>query len=259
VSPASRLRYHFSDFVLAPSRRVLLRKGREVALIPRYFDLLVLLVERRGQAVSRREIFAAVWSDVVVSDGALSQAVRTLRRALGDEPKVPVFIRTVSRHGYRFVFPDVAEQPDEESPPLSSAYLEADRPVARAAEPDPFSAPLGRLLATGPLYTEERREAAELLHALGTREALERVDRRPGHARARALLRDTRWDVAGAGPVPLLRQPGLIVTLASLLSLRVRRTVRVAGSRWAAAAAGGALLSATGEVSSSASTPRTGM
>ncbi|PYQ18150.1 MAG: CadC family transcriptional regulator, partial [Acidobacteria bacterium] len=53
----------------------------------------------------RREILDAVWSDVVVSDGALSQAVRTLRRALGDDPREPVFIRTVSRHGYRFVFP----------------------------------------------------------------------------------------------------------------------------------------------------------
>ena len=63
----------------------------------------------------------------------------------------------------------------------------------------------------------------------------------PGHARARALLRDTRWDVAGSGPVPLLGQPELPATLGALLWLRVRRTVRVAGSRWAGAAAGGAL------------------
>lgn len=241
MSPASRPRYLFSDFVLSPSRRVLLRNRREVPLIPRYFDLLVLLVERRGQAVHRRVIFDAVWSDVVVSDGALSQAVRTLRRALGDDPREPVFIRTVSRHGYRFVFPDVAEQPDEGSLPPSGASADAARSGASAAETDPFAAPLGRLLATGPLDGEERREAAELLHVLGTREALARLDRRPGHARARALLRDTRWDVAGAGPVPLLGQPDLPATLGSLLWLRVRRTVRVAGSRWAGAVAGGAL------------------
>ena len=54
------------------------------------------------------------------------------------------------------------------------------------------------------------RQAAETLHALGTAEALRRLDRRPGHARARAYLRDTRWDVPGAAPVPLLGQPGLI-------------------------------------------------
>ena len=67
-------RYCFGEFVLSPRRRLLLRNGREQPLIPRYFDLLVFLIERRGDAVHRREIFDRVWSDVVVSDGALSQA-----------------------------------------------------------------------------------------------------------------------------------------------------------------------------------------
>src|SRR5687768_13422055 len=185
MGSASRPLYRFSDFALSPSRRVLLRQGREVPLIPRYFDLLVLLVERRGQAVHRREILDAVWRDVVVSDGALSQAVRTLRRALGDDSREPVFIRTVSRHGYRFVFSDVAEQPDDGSHPPVAGAAAAAGGVAPAAPTDPFAAPLARLLAEGPLDTEERREAAELLHALGTGEALARLDRHPGHARAR--------------------------------------------------------------------------
>jgi DNA-binding winged helix-turn-helix (wHTH) protein len=118
-SPSRKPRYVFADFVLSPSRRTLAKSRSEVALIPRYFDLLVLLVERRNEAVTRREIFDTVWSDVVVSDGALSQAVRTLRRALGDDPREPAFIRTVSRHGYRFVFPEVVEQSDEEVPPIA--------------------------------------------------------------------------------------------------------------------------------------------
>ncbi|HET7293990.1 MAG TPA: winged helix-turn-helix domain-containing protein, partial [Vicinamibacteria bacterium] len=95
---APRPRYRFGDFVLSPSQRALLRAGRPVPLIPRYLDLLLLLVERRHEAVHRRDIFDRVWSDVVVSDGALSQAVRTLRRALGDGSREPSFIRTVSRH-----------------------------------------------------------------------------------------------------------------------------------------------------------------
>jgi DNA-binding winged helix-turn-helix (wHTH) protein len=234
-APGSR--YLFSDFVLSPSRRVLLRAGREVPLIPRYFDLLVLLVERRHQAVHRREIFGAVWSDVVVSDGALSQAIRTLRRALGDDPREPVFIRTVARHGYRFVFAEVAEQPDHDALPGLAAPPLAPDP----APEDPFRAPMERLLAPGPFDSEERREAAEQLHVLGTAEALRRIGEGPGHARARALLRDTRWDVPGAGPVPLLGPPGLPATLAWLLRLRVRRAVRVAGHRWAGAVAGAAL------------------
>jgi hypothetical protein len=108
-------------------------------------------------------------------------------------------------------------------------------------EVDPFDVLLERVLAQGPLDTEERREAAESLHVLGTREAVVRLDRRPGHARARALLRDARWDVTGAGPVPLLGEPDLPTTVAFLLWLRLRRTVRVAGRRWMGATAGGAL------------------
>lgn len=103
-------RYSFDDFVLSPRRRLLLKGGREQPLIPRYFDLLVFLVERRHEAVHRRDIFERVWSDANVSDSALSQAIRSIRLALGDESRDPRFIRTVSRHGYRFVFTDVREE-----------------------------------------------------------------------------------------------------------------------------------------------------
>jgi DNA-binding winged helix-turn-helix (wHTH) protein len=102
--------YRFANFSLSPRRRLLLRDGRELPLIPRYFDLLVFLIERRHEAVHRREIFDRVWNDVIVSDSALSQAIRTLRRALDDDPREPRFIRTVSRHGYQFVFTDVVEE-----------------------------------------------------------------------------------------------------------------------------------------------------
>src|SRR6266699_2901562 len=97
---------------------MLVQNGRERPLIPRYFDLLVFLIERRHEAVHRRDIFDRVWSDVVVSDSALSQAIRTIRRTLGDDSREPRFIRTVSRHGYRFVFPDVLEEEDQEPPGL---------------------------------------------------------------------------------------------------------------------------------------------
>ena len=90
------IRYRFSDFTLSPRRRLLLREGREVPLIPRYFDLLVMLVERRHEAVHRRDIFDRVWSDVVVSDSALSQAIRTIRRTLGDDSRLIVRIAWLS-------------------------------------------------------------------------------------------------------------------------------------------------------------------
>jgi DNA-binding winged helix-turn-helix (wHTH) protein len=109
-------RYRFSDFSLSTRTRLLIRNGQQLPLIPRYLDLLIFLVERRQEAVHRREIFDRVWSDVIVSDSALSQAIRTLRRTLGDDPRDPRFIRTVSRHGYQFAFPGVIEEPDEDVP-----------------------------------------------------------------------------------------------------------------------------------------------
>src|SRR5687768_4626607 len=105
--------YRFNEFLVSPKRRVLVRDGRELPLIPRYFDLLVLLLERRHEAVHRRDIFDRVWTDVIVSDSALNQAIRTIRRALDDDSREPRYIRTVSRHGYRFVFPDVVEAEDD--------------------------------------------------------------------------------------------------------------------------------------------------
>ncbi len=215
-------RYRFSEFILSPRRRMLIRNGREQPLIPRYFDLLVFLIERRGEAVHRRDIFDRIWSDVVVSDSALSQAIRTIRRVLGDDSREPRFVRTVSRHGYRFVFADVVEEDDEGewqvadlAPPVHGAPPEA------AAEPyEPLLQRVTRVAANAS-EEEEQREAAELLHALDTSEALRRLGTRPRHAFARALLRDTRWDAAEAGPVPILGQPAPLATARELVQSQV--------------------------------------
>lgn len=114
MGTGNAVRYRFDRFTLSPRRRLLVQDGQEVPLIPRYFDLLVFLVEHRHEAVHRRDIFERVWSDVTVSDSALSQAIRTIRRVLGDDTKEPRFIGTVSRHGYRFVFPDVREEEEDD-------------------------------------------------------------------------------------------------------------------------------------------------
>jgi DNA-binding winged helix-turn-helix (wHTH) protein len=233
---ARTTRYRFADFVLSPRQRVLARAGRELPLIPRYFDLLVFLVEHHAEAVHRRDIFDRVWPEVVVSDSALSQAIRTLRRTLGDDSRDPIYIRTVSRHGYRFVSQVVEEEDEGEVAATQSKTLDEQGAIA-----DPFELLLQRLVAraSGPAEQEERRDAAEALHALGTAEALRRLGVRPGHARARALLRDTRRDVAGAGAVPLLHQPGAASAAASLVLLRLRRMARLAAARAMWASIGG--------------------
>src|SRR5262245_15614554 len=273
-------RYRFEDFCVSPGRRTVTRAGREIPLIPRYFDLLLLLIAERQRSVQRGEILDVVWGDVVVSDGALSQAVRTLRRALGDTAREPRFIRTMSRHGYRFVHEGVIEEPDETAapaaprpapppaagptsaaPPAAALAASAERP---SAHDDPFAAALTLLLADSPgapgpgiageegvatavpwaetrLGDDIRLEAAVSLHLLGTREALARLDGRPGHERARAVMREARWEVLGAGDVPILGRQGWVRTFGFLIALRLRRAARVAGARWGGAAVGGAL------------------
>ncbi|MCC7125732.1 MAG: transcriptional regulator [Acidobacteria bacterium] len=139
------VRYRFSGFVLSPQQRRLVRDGQEVPLIPRYFDLLLLLIERRHEAVHRQEIFDRVWTDAIVSESALSQAVRTVRRTLGDDPREPRFIRTVSRHGYRFVFPDVVEEADEGvTQPLQRADESSDEEDAEIADNEADRSPWHR-------------------------------------------------------------------------------------------------------------------
>jgi hypothetical protein len=190
--------------------------------------------------VHRRDIFERVWSDVVVSDSALSQAIRTLRRTLGEQSREPRFIRTVSRHGYRFVFADVVEEDDHAEllqPPASASPAVIGSTTAE----DPFEPLLDSVTRVSRDESEEqdRREAAELLHALGTAEALRRLGTRPGHAAARALLRDTRWDSPRAEGVPVLGAPAPFAVTRELIAFRLRRAARAITLRWASAAIGG--------------------
>jgi DNA-binding winged helix-turn-helix (wHTH) protein len=238
-------RYRFGDFIVSPQRRALARRDAELALIPRYFDLLVYLIEHRHEAVHRRDIFDHVWNDVVVSDSALSQAIRTIRRTLGDDSREPRYIRTVSRHGYQFVFDGVVEEDDGAWPATSEAQGERGPAIA-----DPFEPLLERLTRepADPGDDESRREAAELLHALGTAEALRRLGTRPGHASARALLRDSRWDAPQAGPVPIFSGPAPLAASSALIALRLKRAARIVAARWANASVGGGVAGLLGGI-----------
>lgn len=96
-------RYHFEDFVLDPDNRELRRAGAPVDLNGRYFDALTLLVREHGRLVTKERFLDEVWRGVPVTDEALTQCIRTLRRQLGDNAAVPRFIETVPKHGYRFI------------------------------------------------------------------------------------------------------------------------------------------------------------
>jgi DNA-binding winged helix-turn-helix (wHTH) protein len=237
------VRFRFAEFLLSPRQRLLLRNGTPVALIPKYFDLLHLLVRRRLEAVSKQAIFSEVWSDVVVTDGALSQAVRTLRRALGDDSREPRFIRTVARHGYQFVCAEVLEEPDEGSVRQASESAATAQPI-----PTESSETLDSLVerfvvvcSSGGCSGDEARDLAERLHQMGTAEAMGRITSKPAHASAVALMRDARWTVPGSGDVPLLSDTEAAGAVLALIRLRISSVQAQITRRWAGAAAAGAI------------------
>jgi hypothetical protein len=94
------------------------------------------------------------------------------------------------------------------------------------------------------LSLEDQRDAAERLHLLGTADALARLRDHPRSAYARALLRDTRHLVNGAGPVPIIGEPRPLATAARVVVMRLRRVAPLVLRRSLGGGAGGALAGA---------------
>lgn len=97
------LTYRFDDFVLDVANRQLRQGTTRLDLNGRYLDALVLLVRKHGQLVEKEQFFNEVWGDVVVSDAALTQCIKDIRKQLGESASNPRYIETVPRYGYRFI------------------------------------------------------------------------------------------------------------------------------------------------------------
>ncbi|WP_158581958.1 winged helix-turn-helix domain-containing protein [Sphingomonas edaphi] len=119
--------YRFEAFTLDTANRELARDGRRVELSARYFDALALMVSQPQTLMTKARLLDEVWNGVPVTDEALTQCIRTLRRALGDSATSPRFIETVPKHGYRFI----GQVDGTESPvPLAlSAHRGLPRPM----------------------------------------------------------------------------------------------------------------------------------
>jgi len=101
--------YEFNGFRLEGSQRRLLYNGQPVALKPKILDLLIYLVEMRGQLVVKDDLMREIWPDAIVEENNITVSMSILRKTLGDRIDQQ-FIETVPRRGYRFVA-DVTEVP----------------------------------------------------------------------------------------------------------------------------------------------------
>jgi Tol biopolymer transport system component/DNA-binding winged helix-turn-helix (wHTH) protein len=129
MNPAQPARLRFGPYRLDPSRRAVYRDGARLHLTPKPFDTLAYLVDHRDRTVSKHELLERVWAGTSVTEGVLTQAIREVRRTLGDDVNDPSFVLTVPREGYRFV---ALVQPDAEP----SAPPGGDEPDRVAAPPD---------------------------------------------------------------------------------------------------------------------------
>ena len=96
--------FHFDGYILdAGARRLLTAEGELVALNSRAFDTLFVLIEHRGETLSKTELLEAVWPGVIVEENNLNQAISSIRRALGGQGARNRFIQTIPGRGYCFV------------------------------------------------------------------------------------------------------------------------------------------------------------
>jgi DNA-binding winged helix-turn-helix (wHTH) protein/TolB-like protein len=107
--------YRFGLFQVDPDGGKLLRQGVPVRLQEQPLRVLCLLLERRGEVVSREELRQSLWPEgtYVEFDGSLNAALKRLRFALGDDAENPIFVETVPKRGYRFIAPVERQQSPE--------------------------------------------------------------------------------------------------------------------------------------------------
>ncbi len=144
--------YRFDQFELDTDLFELREGGAPVAMEPKAFQLLALLVERRDSVVTHQDMVDAVWDGRIVSDAAVSSVVKLVRRALGDSGERQSYIRTVRGRGFRFIGDIGLPTSTVERAPQESHGVTplADRPRTRYARSGDVHVAY-QLFGTGPV------------------------------------------------------------------------------------------------------------
>src|SRR5262245_57313374 len=100
---ASRSSFCFDDMQIDPQTFKVLKAGSEVQLEPKAFSLLLLLIERRKELVTKDEILDSVWKEANVTENTLTQQITVLRQSLDDDSRQAKYIKTVHTLNYQFI------------------------------------------------------------------------------------------------------------------------------------------------------------
>ena len=133
--------YEFEDFLLDSARRELRKGGALVAVEPKAFDVIELLVRNRDRVVSKDELLAEIWQGRIVSESALTTCINAARTALGDSGEAQRLLRTSPRKGIRFVG-EMRERVGQHANATETASPKSERTVSPVnAHADPLGAP----------------------------------------------------------------------------------------------------------------------
>lgn len=127
--------FEFGSFRLVPRERRLYRGGESVALPPKEFDLLLLLVSNAGQPLGRENLIKSIWPNTVVEEANLNVHVSALRKILSDSSGEQNYIETLPRLGYRFVAPVTILSEPEPSPIIEHARSEPEAALGNPVTP----------------------------------------------------------------------------------------------------------------------------
>lgn len=131
------MKYQVTDYVIDTALYRISRAGDAIPVEPKVFDLLVYLIRHRDRVLARDELFQEVWNGREVSDGTLSNHIKSARKVLGDSGELQKTILTIRGRGYQFVAPVTeipagARKPAEDEAPAAPAVRAIRKPAAPA-------------------------------------------------------------------------------------------------------------------------------
>src|SRR5258708_34446167 len=104
--------YEFGPFRLYPDQKLLFRQDERLEVDRKALAILDILVQNKGQLITKERLLKEVWGDVMVEEGNIGVQLSKIRKALGEDRKQAQFIETVHGEGYRFIA-NVTERQEE--------------------------------------------------------------------------------------------------------------------------------------------------
>lgn len=141
--------YRFGEFTFKAHEHSLRKGEQEIHLRPKAFETLLFLLEHHGRLITKDELLEAVWRDVIVTENTLSKSIEELRQALRDNPRLPKFIRTIPRVGFKFIADVEKVQPTPFAETISSLAVLPFVNLSGSADQNYFADGMTEALITG--------------------------------------------------------------------------------------------------------------